>query len=350
MRGLPRLPSLRRSVPLLLAVFVAGLGVGAVLIAISGNPTVRRIVVTDTVVSVRAQTVTPTVSATSSVQPSSTQVRPTAKPKPADRSIEAPDATASFARLQAQLGGSVGLAVSPLGSGPITTFGPVQIAHAWSTSKVPVLVTLLYSYERTGQMLSPQGRQEATLALTESDNAAIEALFGALEQLKGGLIPASEAVQQKFREAGDDTAIVNTAPNDQGFTTYGQSEWTLRDEILFYRALARGCLLDPADTAYVLGLMQDVIPSQRWGAGSASYPGAVTLEFKGGWGPENGDYQVRQTAIVRSGNRGYVMTMIALPASGAFVDGTNMLTDLATWARQHFNLAPEPAIGCATGP
>jgi hypothetical protein len=143
--------------------------------------------------------------------------------------------------------------------------------------------------------------------------------------------------------------MINTAPNDEGFTTYGQTEWTVSDEVQFYRALANGCLLDPRDTAYVLSLMRDVIGSQRWGAGSAGYPSNLPLAFKGGWGPgSGGGYQVRQTAIVGSGNHGYVVSMLAVPTSGAFADGTRMVTSLATWAREHFALdANRPPARCA---
>ena len=146
--------------------------------------------------------------------------------------------------MAAGLHGQVGLAVAPLGAGTVHVFGSVRIAHAWSTSKVPVLVTLLHDYEGSGQRLSPSENDDATLALEQSDNAAIEALFGVLEQIHGGLVPASAAVQARLRAAGDETTTINTAPNDEGFTTYGQSEWSLPGEVTFYRALARGCLLE----------------------------------------------------------------------------------------------------------
>ena len=261
-----------------------------------------------------------------------------------------PGASASFTALAGQLGGSVGMAVAPLGSGPVQTFGQIQLAHAWSTSKVPVLATLLFDYEQNNEAPAPQTRTYAALALEQSDNAAIEALFSELEQIHGGLVPASAAIQQRLRAAGDTTTTINTAPNDEGFTTYGQTEWSTSGEGTFYRALARGCLLNPQDTAYVLGLMRSVIPSQRWGAGSAGYPDSVPVAFKGGWGPDSsGNYQVRETAIVGSGNRGYVISMLALPASGSFSDGTSMITALATWARQHLVLdAHRPPAGCSS--
>lgn len=245
---------------------------------------------------------------------------------------------AGFAQLEHQLDGAVGLAAAPLRSGPIVTLGPAQIAHAWSTSKVPVLATLLSDYERRDQSLDPQQRAYAAAALEQSDNAAIEALFGDLETIQGGLIPASAAVQQLLRKAGDEETVINTAPNSEGFTTYGQTEWSLSGEVTFYRALADGCLLSAADTGYVLGLMRQVIPSESWGAGSAGYPASARVAFKGGWGPENGRYQVRQTAIISSGDHSYVISMLALPASGSFDDGTSMLTALASWARRNLTM------------
>jgi hypothetical protein len=226
----------------------------------------------------------------------------------------------------------------------VQSFGEFQSAHAWSTIKVPVLVTLLHDLERAGGQLSAQQRANATLALEQSDNAASEALFSDLEQLHGGLVAASAALQGQLRAAGDQRTIINTARNDQGFTTYGQSLWPVSGEVIFYRALARGRLLTAQHTAFVLGLMSNVIGSQRWGAGAAGYPAATPLAFKGGWGPDSsGAHEVRQTAIVGSGARGYVVSMLARPASGSFADGTALVTALARWARENLDAGAPPA-------
>jgi hypothetical protein len=142
---------------------------------------------------------------------------------------------------------------------------------------------------------------------------------------------------------------VNTAPNDRGFTTEGQTQWSTRGEVLFYRALARNCLLNARDTAYVVGLMRRVIPSERWGLGSAGYTSSVQVAFKGGWGPDDeGRYQVRQTGIVTSGRLGYVVSILALPANGSFSEGTRMVTLVARWVRLHVDLsaAPGSTSGC----
>jgi len=343
----PGLPRLRRSAPLLLAVFLVGAGIGAALIALSHHQPKPRLIVKRVI---RNRPATTSTSKTTQSTTAATAHPTVHHTNPKYAPTVPADAAASFQTLAASLDGSVGLAVAPLGDGPLQSFGQAQSAHAWSTSKVPVLTTLLHEDETRNLVLSAQGKTDATLALTQSDNAAIEALFSDLEQIDGGLGPASEAVQQILREAGDETTIINTAPNDQAFTTYGQSIWPVKGEVTFYRALAKGCLIDAHDTAYVLGLMHDVIPSQRWGAGSAGYPPGTSLAFKGGWGPDsNGKYQVRQTAIIGTGNQGYVMSMLALPASGSFSDGTSMITALATWARQHFAVnAKRPSAVCDT--
>jgi hypothetical protein len=337
---LSRIPPVRKTVPLVTAVFVFGAGVGVAIIALtSGSTTTKKIVV--------RHVVNPTFAPSAQVPAADPRSKSRHRPKPprphaaiqANRSLVSSDAAASFATLAGGVGGPVGIAVAPLGRGPIRTLGSLQEGHAWSTMKVPVLATLLRDDERRGQTLSPQAQQDATLALEQSDNSAAEALFSTLEQTHGGLVGASQAVQHTLGDAGDLSTTINTAPNSEGFTTWGQSIWSTRGEIHFYRGLARGCVLNPSDTAYVLGLMRNVISSQRWGAGAAGYPAAVPLAFKAGWGPESGGgYLVRQTAIVGSGSRGYVMSAIALPSNGSFSQGVSMITAVATWAREHLNL------------
>ncbi len=241
------------------------------------------------------------------------------------------DAAGSFDRLAASLPGAAGAAVGSLAGGPVASYGSLQVGHAWSTMKVPVLTTLLAQLERSGSTLSPWQRADATAALEASDNSAAEALFSALESSDGGLIGASAAVQATLRHAGDEQTVINTAPNSSGFTTWGQSQWSNAGEVTFYRSLANGCLVSPSSTSYVLSLMGQVESDQRWGAGSAGYPSGVNLAFKGGWGPESG-YLVRQTAIVGSGSGGYVISMIAKPSDGSFATGTQMLTQIGSWA------------------
>ena len=271
--------------------------------------------------------------------------------KPPARASSAPaagtGARASFGRLAGSLPGASGIAVGSLSGAPIVTYGSLHVGHAWSTMKVPVLATLLSQLERGGGGLNSAQRADATAALEASDNSAAEALFAALEGSNGGLDGASQVLQNTLRRAGDDQTVINTAPNSSGFTTWGQSEWSAAGEVAFYRALAGGCLLSRSDTSYVLSLMGQVTSDQRWGAGSAGYPSGATVAFKGGWGPENGGgYLVRQTAIVSTGSGGYVLSMLAQPSDGSFSSGTQMLTQIASWAARSLSTNGGGSGGC----
>jgi beta-lactamase class A len=256
-----------------------------------------------------------------------------AVPALATRSALDPSALgASFQQFAAGQPGAVGVVLAPLGAGPVVTFGALQLGHAWSTMKVPVLTTVLAELERRGGSLGAQGSDLATRALEASDNSAAEGLFAGLERSDGGLTGASAAVQDTLRRAGDGVTVVNTAPNSGGFTTWGQSEWSAAGEVTFYRALANGCLLSAEDTSYVLGLMRNVESDQRWGAGSAGIAASVPVAFKGGWGPEDGaGYLVRQSAIIGDGDRGYVLHVMAKPSNGSFATGADMTTQTAAW-------------------
>lgn len=245
-------------------------------------------------------------------------------------------AQASFSALSESLSASIGLAVAPMGSGSPQQLGEFQVGHAWSSIKVPILVTLMR--DRPGG-LSAEEQQWATAALTASDNEAAASLFQQLEQSHGGLAGASQAVQQVLAESGDTTTIVATAPPPSGaVSTYGQTEWSLQGSVDFYRALACDHLLDPAGSEYVLNLMEQVISEQRWGLGEAGFPSGVRVAFKAGWGPEGsagGPYLVRQSGILRQGSSGVVVTMMAEDESGSFEAGVSDLNQIAGWLREH---------------
>ena len=238
----------------------------------------------------------------------------------------------------------IGLAVAPLNSDPIKTLGQLQLGHAWSSMKVPILVTLM----REGK-LSAEEQQWATAALTASDNTAAADLFPQLERTHGGLSGASLAVQEILAKAGDTSTTVATAPPPPGaVSTWGQTDWSLTGAVEFYREMARGCLLSPSDTEYVRQLMGEVIPEQRWGLGEAGFPTSWRVEMKGGWGPENGTgrYLVRQSGVVQDGNTGFAVTMITKADSGSFETGAQELTQMATWLREHIRspLPPDRTV------
>jgi len=265
---------------------------------------------------------------------------------PAD--IWQPDAEDSWVTFSRSVPARLGIAAAPLGPGSERSFGPLQRGHAWSSIKVPILVTRMRETGDTG--LDAEESAWAREALTESDNAAAAALFDRIAAAQGGHDDAALAVQAVLRRAGDHATAIATAPPPPGaISTYGQSLWSLGASTAFFRALGRGCLLSPAATTYATGLMEEVIPEQRWGLGEATFPARWQIAMKGGWGPEEsstGPYLVRQSGLLLHGKSGIAVALMAQADSGSFGDGVAAIDRLAGWLRANLRGLGGPAVGC----
>lgn len=139
-----------------------------------------------------------------------------------------------------------------------------------------------------------------------------------------------------LRDAGDQRTEVSTTPRG-GFSSYGQTQWSLREQHRFMAALAGGCLVPPQTRRALLDLMGAVVADQRWGLGEIGLP----AQFKGGWGPDlDGNYLVRQMGVVHLENGGRIVVTLAVqPADGSFAPGTEIAGRLAEWVAIHVNAA-----------
>jgi hypothetical protein len=234
---------------------------------------------------------------------------------------------ADFATLQAQLHAPVGIAVTAVGGGqPPITMGDLQSGPAWSTIKVPLAIAALR--EEDAQTVTPA----MSAAITESDNAAAEAIWAGL----GDPITAAHKVEAVLRDSGDPTSVEYRKLRPE-FTAFGQTDWSLTDQAKFVASAA----CDTRD-AQIFTLMGKVVPDQSWGIGTI--PGS---RFKGGWGPSTtGNYLVRQIGTLSAPTGTVAVAMAVAPASGSFTDGTTELTDVANWLHDH--LAALPAGHCAS--
>jgi hypothetical protein len=265
------------------------------------------------------------------------------RPAPSGPNLNA-SARASFAGLQRRLAGQgqISIAVRPLGAGSATILGSDPAMIAMSTSKVLILSALLRDKGGVSRFTSSE-LALAHAAITESDNQSILDLFSVLEQDRGGLIGASRYTTGVLRDAGDRYTTVTTGPVPPGYaTTFGQTPWPPSEQIKFMRYLALGCLLPPRSTAYVLGLMRNIEPSERWGLGSAGFR---SVAFKGGWGPLGNEYGVRQLGIVGLGRTKMVVAMTVDPAP-TFAVGTSVITQMAQWLRAHLLHPRRPNSSC----
>jgi hypothetical protein len=233
----------------------------------------------------------------------------------------------SFAELESEISGAVGVAYS-LAPGEISELGSLQIGHAWSSFKVPIVVTLMKE-----QNDSLRGEQEglAASAITASDNDAAAALFSDLESKTGG--DAAAAIEHVLATSGGATEVATAPPPPGAVSSWGQTQWSLASSTRFYGALACNAY-GSREASLAINDMESVIPEQQWGFGQAEFPPGTQVAFKAGWGPdgsESGPYLVRQAGVIRAPGGQLVATIAAQDSSGSFESGVADLNRIADW-------------------
>lgn len=227
----------------------------------------------------------------------------------------------SFDAFSDGLGGAVGIAVTPVGGGPVQTAGKFSGGAAWSTIKVPLAIAALNQDAGLGAA--------AGSAITASDNAAAEQLWASL----GADEDAAMAVEGVLQRLGDTSTTVPSTRARPEYSIFGQSSWAAADQARFGSALP--CEPEAAD---VYALMGQIFAGQSWGLGAL--PGA---HFKGGWGPGlTGGYLVRQLGVIDTPTE-QLAVAIAADTPGTFEDGIALLNQVAGW------IAANPALLPAGG-
>ena len=223
------------------------------------------------------------------------------------------------------LPGEAGLVVgAPGGGGPDFSGGSLSSGDAWSTIKVPIAERVVDDFGGPDG-ISPNQAANIASAITLSDNDAAASLFTDLEGKHGGLEGASAAVGEMLRQAGDRETIISTVGRD-GFSTYGQTDWSLENQFRYMAALAGGCIGNAGNRAYLLDQMARVGGSDTFGLGAAGFP----ARWKGGWGPgTDGKYLVRQMGVMVVNGKQVVVSMAAIPDDGTFESGASMLSAIA---------------------
>lgn len=255
----------------------------------------------------------PTDSAASNAPESPTAPQPPAAPTPSARA----ELAAAFQEFSDALGAQVGLAYAPVDNREqVTTLGTWSSGPAWSTIKVPLSLALLRQQDT--RTVSDSMRS----AITASDNDAAERIWQAL----GAHETAAVKVQSVLAEAGKPVPEVPSEVTRPGFSVFGQTRWSLSDQVRFLAYAA----CDPRDKP-VLDLMGEVIDSQRWGLGTMA-----NTKFKGGWGPgRDGSYLVRQYGLLTVAGGQIAVAIAAVAGSGGFGEGTAVLSQVASWLQNH---------------
>jgi hypothetical protein len=184
--------------------------------------------------------------------------------------------TEAVDRAELATGLTLGVAVMAPGSTSDSAFssGSWTSGHAWSTIKVPIAVAALTkSASKTNDAL-------AVRAITASDNDAAKALWQSL----GSSAAARQATDALLRQTGDLTTSTTWDAGIPGSSTFGMTTWTLADQVALAANFPTGTAADR-----VWQLMGQISAAHSWGLGQIE-----DAHFKGGWGPDDGGYTVRQ--------------------------------------------------------
>lgn len=217
--------------------------------------------------------------------------------------------------------GAAAIAVAGMGGAGETTVAP------WSTAKVPIAIAALRK--------DPSLQGAMTQAIQHSDNAVAETLWGSL----GSPEQAAEATSAVIRE-GSSSARVESQVVRPGFSSFGQSDWSLSAQADFASHLR--CIRGSEPVVSAMGNI-----GNGGGYGLGTIPGAI---FKGGWGPNAaGAYGLRQFGLIpksegTGSGSGYVAVAIAVESpDGSYEAGQAELTAAAEFLRSKVDSLPEAA-------
>jgi beta-lactamase class A len=189
---------------------------------------------------------------------------------------------------------NVTVAVEDLTTGQIFQFRPGVVENTASTLKVDILATLLVEAQAAGRPLTPEEQSLAVPMIEESLDSAADTLW---TQLGPAAVGAFE------RAAG----MTSTVPATDGI--WGTTTTTALDRLAMIRTLVEpNSHLTDASRAYVLHLMENITPSQDWGATGGVPPG-VTVALKNGFAVIDG-WQINTTGWVNGAGRDYMIAVL----------------------------------------
>ncbi|MEO3858788.1 serine hydrolase [Acrocarpospora sp. B8E8] len=138
-----------------------------------------------------------------------------------------------------------------------------------SGSKVDILLTLLRQARAEHRELTAAEQATAEDMIRHSDNLAADDLYRRI----GG----AAGLESTYRQLG----LTDTAPGPSHF--WGGTTTSPADRVRLLTALVKGSQgLAPEDRAYVLALMEQVEPAQKWGISAGARPGD-RVALKNGW-------------------------------------------------------------------
>jgi beta-lactamase class A len=164
--------------------------------------------------------------------------------------------------------GSISVAARNLQTGAGFRYGSNGGHTSASIFKVNILGALMLKHQASGAQLSENESHNASVMIVTSDNDSATHLF----QDVGGAAG--------IREANRSLGLMCTEPNEH---YWGLTGTCAEDQVhLLYQLESSSSPLTLASREYILNLMQNVTPSQRWGVPVVADPD-TTYAVKNGW-------------------------------------------------------------------
>ncbi|QIQ04736.1 serine hydrolase [Streptomyces liangshanensis] len=197
-----------------------------------------------------------------------------------------------------------------------------------SVVKVTVLATLLWDAKKTNRLLTKKEVDLTTAMITKSDNAATSTLWKqlGLTKIKGFL-----------KAAG----MTQTTPGADGY--WGLTQITARDEQqLLTLITAKNAVLSDNSRSYILGKMNKVVASQRWGV-PAGAPATATVQLKNGWlSRSTHGWRVHSIGAFTGKGHNYMITVLTHD-NKTMNDGVNTIQAVAKAVHKDLNPATTTA-------
>ncbi|MDT0305981.1 serine hydrolase [Streptomyces sp. DSM 44917] len=193
------------------------------------------------------------------------------------------------------------VSVLDLASGAGAGFGLQERFDTASIVKVDILAALLLLAQDEGRELSARERSLAAEMIRSSDNAAADVLWRAIGRAPG------------LDEANRRLGLTGTTGGPR--THWGLTQTTSQDQIALLRAVyEEDSPLGPDARAFVRGLMDTVVPGQRWGVSAAAEGGqGGEVELKNGWLPRSrtGLWDINSIGRVTADGREYLLAVVS---------------------------------------
>ncbi len=208
----------------------------------------------------------------------------------------------------------VGLAVSDTRTGVSCELHPRWHFDSASIAKVIILAALLREVAARHGGLSAGQAGLAREMITESDNAAADALW-------------DEVGRPDLQRFLDLAGMTHTTLGPG--ILWGLTQATAPDELRLLTVLtSANPVLDQASREYELQLMAQVIPAQRWGVPAGAGPG-VTVHVKNGWLPDPQLWVVNSIGAFTSDDGVYQIVVLSQD-NPAMSDGIALVQGIAT--------------------